>query len=164
MPICLPGTPALSDHNAELSTHNMGLASRLARVGSQLSSVQTQLSQRSVIVRDCSDLPADAPSGVHLLQPGLYRPVPAYCDQETDGGNWTVFQRRADVKPRRDFFLGWEAYKWGFGELDAEFWWGLEHLWLTTSLLDRRYELRIDMEDFPGREAPRRLPGLPDRI
>lgn len=76
--------------------------------------------------------------------------MPVYCDQDTDGGNWTVVQRRADVKPRQDFFLGWQAYKWGFGDLRAEFWWGLEHLWLTTSLLDRRYELRIDMEDFDG--------------
>ena len=140
----------LSAQNAELSAQTVALAGRLDRVGSELNAVRTQLRQPPPVVRDCSDLPADAPSGVHLLQPGLYRLVPAYCDQETDGGNWTVFQRRADVKPRRDFFLGWEAYKWGFGELDAEFWWGLEHLWLTTSLLDRRYELRIDMEDFEG--------------
>ena len=96
--------------------------------------------------RDCSDLEDGAVSGVRLLVPGLRHPVPALCD---DG--WTVLQRRADITPRQDFFLGWQAYKWGFGQLDAEFWWGLEHLWRMTSLLDRRYELRIDLEDFENR-------------
>ncbi|KAF0299771.1 Microfibril-associated glycoprotein 4 [Amphibalanus amphitrite] len=144
---------------ARLGTVHAELESKLDRVQSQidtrLGQVQSQLESRLADVqsspaRDCSDLPAGARSGVHLLRPGLRQPVPALCDQDTDGGGWTVFQRRADIQPRQDFFLGWEAYKWGFGALDGEFWWGLEHLFHTTSLLDRRYELRIDMEDFDG--------------
>ena len=126
------------------------LESRLEQTQAQLESKLEQSQHRQQLARDCSDLPASAESGVHLLQPGLRQPVPAFCDQETDGGGWTVIQRRADIQPRQDFYLGWEAYKWGFGFLDAEFWWGLEHLWRTTSLLDRRYQLRFDMEDFDG--------------
>ena len=103
--------------------------------------------------RDCSELPADAVSGIHLLRPGLDRslpPVPAYCDMDTDGGGWTVIQRRDDIQPRQDFYLSWAAYREGFGELDAEFWWGLEHLWSTTGRRDRRYQLRVTIGDFDG--------------
>ncbi|KAF0302155.1 Techylectin-5B [Amphibalanus amphitrite] len=115
----------------------------VAALGGRLAGLHAQLSGDS-------DLPADAQSGIYVLQPGLGQPVPALCDQDTDGGGWTVFQRRADIQPRQDFFLGWEAYKWGFGALDGEFWWGLENLWLVTAQLDRRYQVRVDLEDFEG--------------
>ncbi|XP_043202029.1 techylectin-5A-like [Amphibalanus amphitrite] len=103
--------------------------------------------------RDCSDLPAGTASGIHVLQPGLDRsvpPTPAFCDLESDGGGWTVVQRRADILPRQEFYLGWQAYREGFGELDGEFWWGLESLWRMTGSRDSRYQLRITMEDFDG--------------
>ncbi|KAF0310245.1 Techylectin-5B [Amphibalanus amphitrite] len=66
-----------------------------------------------------------ATSGIYLLRPGLGAAgeVPAYCDLETDGGRWTVIQRRADIEPREDFYRNWTAYREGFGELDSEFWW-----------------------------------------
>ena len=101
--------------------------------------------------RDCSDLPAGLRSGIYLLRPGLDQsgpPIPAFCDLETDGGGWTVFQRRAVILPRLDFYKGWQQYKNGFGELDMEFWWGLENIFQLTGSKDRRYELRIDMGDF----------------
>lgn len=104
----------------------------------------------SAAPRDCSDLPSGSSSGVYLIAPGLRHQVPVFCDQDTAGGGWTVLQRRADIQPRQDFFLGWEDYKWGFGVLNGEFWWGLENMWLMTALLDRKYELRVDLEDFDG--------------
>ncbi|XP_043245747.1 angiopoietin-related protein 7-like [Amphibalanus amphitrite] len=104
--------------------------------------------------RDCSDIPVDSPSGVYLLLPSgnsKQPPVEAYCDMETVGGNWTVIQRRDDIKPHQDFFLGWGDYKEGFGNVTKEFWWGLEHLFQLTSS-GRRYELRIDLEAFDGNQ------------
>ena len=139
-----------SQLKSELEGVQSDTGARLDNVYSQLEARLVEVSSNRAPPRDCSDLPAGSQSGVHLLQPGLRQPVPSYCDQETDVGGWTVFQRRADIQPRQDFFLGWEDYRQGFGTLDAEFWWGLEHLFHTTSLLDRRYELRIDMEDFDG--------------
>ncbi|KAF0305778.1 Techylectin-5B [Amphibalanus amphitrite] len=76
-------------------------------------------------------------------------PVEAYCDMEFAGGNWTVIQRRDNIEPRQDFYLGWKEYKEGFGNVTQEFWWGLEHLFQLTSS-DRRYELRVDLEAFDG--------------
>ena len=111
--------------------------------------------QEETLPRECSDLPAEATSGVHLIQAGLeplLPPVLAYCDMDTDGGGWTVFQRRDDVRPRQDFNRKWEDYKRGFGELEAEFWWGLDHLWRLTSTRDQEYELRIDLVDFEGKK------------
>ena len=127
---------------------------------SELASGRAELGPALPPPRDCSDLPADSGSGVYLLQPGLGQRVPAFCDQETAGGGWTVFQRRADIRPRQDFFRGWQDYKWGFGQLDEEFWWGLRHLAEMTSLLDRRYQLRIDMEDFDGERRYALLQGF----
>ena len=139
-----------SQLDARLSTQLRDLSDRLDR------SIETVISAsqevRKTTPRDCSDLPEGSPSGVYLLQPGLDGTVrvPGYCDMETDGGNWTVFQRRADVEPREDFFTGWTDYKDGFGELDKEFWWGLDNMRAMTSSRDRQYELRIDLEDFEG--------------
>ena len=101
--------------------------------------------------RDCSDLAAGSPSGVYMILPDQAHdepPVSAVCDMTTDGGGWTVFQRRDQLPPQRDFFLEWAAYRDGFGQLSGEFWWGLRNLWRLTSAPDRRYELRIDMYDF----------------
>ena len=105
---------------------------------------------------DCSDLQADVHSGVFLLWPGpdhAQPPVRAFCDMDSDGGNWTVFQRRGDFQPRQDFFQDWDAYRDGFGDLARDFWWGLDYMWRLTSVPDRQYELRINLEDFDGSQA-----------
>lgn len=54
---------------------------------------------------------------------------------------WMVIQRRIDGSI--DFQRKWEDYKHGFGDLNGEFWLGLERIHkLTTS---RRYELYVHM-------------------
>ncbi|XP_059160763.1 ficolin-1-like [Physella acuta] len=64
------------------------------------------------------------------------------CDTVTDGGGWTIFQRR--VSGVVDFYRNWEEYKHGFGDFDAgEFYLGNEHLYCLTS--NGSYQLRIDM-------------------
>ena len=69
-----------------------------------------------------------------------------YCDMRTDGGGWTVFQRRQDGSV--DFYRGWNDYKSGFGQLTAEFWLGNDKIHrLTTS---RPSSLRVELEDWNG--------------
>ncbi|XP_070173633.1 ficolin-1-B-like [Littorina saxatilis] len=69
-------------------------------------------------------------------------PITVYCDQTTDIGGWIVFQRRQDASV--DFYRNWTEYRNGFGDLEGNFWLGLDALHnLTTS---RRYQLRVDLK------------------
>ena len=69
-----------------------------------------------------------------------------YCDMRTDGGGWTVFQRRQDGSV--DFYRGWNDYKSGFGQLTAEFWLGNDKIHRLTAA--RPNTLRVELEDWNG--------------
>ena len=85
-------------------------------------------------------------SGVYTIQPDSLPPFDVYCDMDTDGGGWTVFQRRQDGS--EDFYRNWVNYTNGFGNLSNEFWLGLEYIHRLTNESDS--ELRIDLEDWSG--------------
>ena len=67
----------------------------------------------------------------------------------TDGGGWTVFQRRQDGSV--DFYRGWNDYKAGFGQLTAEFWLGNDKIHRLTA--SRPSSLRVELEDWNGVKA-----------
>ena len=68
---------------------------------------------------------------------------------ETDGGGWTVFQRRQDGFV--DFYRYWTDYENGFGDLTGEFWLGLSKIHRLTK--EGSNTLRVDMGDFEGNTA-----------
>ena len=83
-------------------------------------------------------------SGEYMITiPYTKQILTVYCDQETDGGGWLVFQRRQDGSI--DFYRDWQAYKAGFGVVNGEFWLGNDHL---HSLTRDKQELRVDLMDF----------------
>ena len=85
-------------------------------------------------------------NGVYTINPDGGKPIPVLCDMTTDGGGWTVFQRRLDGSV--DFYRDWKAYKEGFGSLSGEFWLGNDNLHRLTNAND--VMLRVDLEDFEG--------------
>ncbi|KAJ7992534.1 hypothetical protein DPEC_G00279680 [Dallia pectoralis] len=102
--------------------------------------------------RDCKQVldSGETTSGIYLLRPTTAnRLIQAWCEQTMAQGGWTVIQRRQDGSV--NFFRTWEQYKQGFGNLDGEYWLGLEHLyWLTKQA---HYKLRVAMEDWQGRHV-----------
>ncbi|XP_041134142.1 tenascin-N-like isoform X2 [Polyodon spathula] len=69
------------------------------------------------------------------------QPMKVYCDMTTDGGGWIVIQRRNSGKI--DFFKRWKNYTQGFGDMNEEFWLGLDKMYDLTN--SQQYELRVDL-------------------
>ncbi|KAG8010988.1 Angiopoietin-related protein 2 [Nibea albiflora] len=89
-------------------------------------------------------------SGMYLLKPdNSNRLMQVWCDQRHDPGGWTVILRRQDGSV--NFFRNWETYKQGFGNIDGEYWLGLENIyWLTNQ---GNYKLLVTLEDWTGRKT-----------
>nr|XP_011457213.2 techylectin-5A [Crassostrea gigas] len=98
--------------------------------------------------RDCQDYLWEGYSqnGLYTIYPQKGGRLNVYCDQKTDGGGWTVIQRREDGS--EEFFRNWTDYKYGFGNISREFWLGNHRI--NEIVSQGFYELRIDMSDFAG--------------
>ncbi|KAJ8311510.1 hypothetical protein KUTeg_010865 [Tegillarca granosa] len=98
--------------------------------------------------KDCEELYNNGlrENKVYTIYPDGKTGFDVYCDMKTDGGGWTVFQRR--FNGNTDFYRTWNEYKHGFGKRSQEFWLGNDKIHLLTKL--NSYQLRIDMEDFKG--------------
>ncbi|VDI60368.1 Hypothetical predicted protein [Mytilus galloprovincialis] len=92
--------------------------------------------------KDCSYMTGEKnkPSGVYTIYPDEMNGEKAYCDMATDGGGWTVLQRRIDRTT--SFDRNWKDYKEGFGNKYLNF--------LTSK---DKYELRVDLTDTNNKQT-----------
>ncbi|XP_039223305.1 angiopoietin-related protein 7 [Crotalus tigris] len=116
----------------------------------QLQAVQTVTQTSTDAVYDCSSLYQRnyRSSGIYYLPPDEFLGSPelqVYCDMETDGGGWTVIQRRKIGLI--SFSQSWKQYKEGFGSPQGDFWLGNEHI---HRLSRRPSTLRVELEDWDG--------------
>ena len=95
-------------------------------------------------------------SGVYRIQTkdkgGKKKSYLVYCQMETENGDapWTVFQRRCNGS--ENFARKEGDYKKGFGNLNGEFWLGLDALHEFTKE-DKKVLLLIEMTDWEGNNA-----------
>ncbi|NXE00717.1 FGL2 protein, partial [Chaetorhynchus papuensis] len=102
-----------------------------------------------IMQRDCADhyIAGRRSNGIYMISPDpKNESFEVYCDMQTQGGGWTVLQRRQDGST--SFNRTWNDYKHGFGNLSREFWLGNDKIHLLTR--SQEMQLRIDLEDFNG--------------
>ena len=98
----------------------------------------------NVTIKSCCDLKTFLPSGVYKINKGTFdKDVMAYCDMVTDGGGWMVIQRNKRGSSV-NFNKNWVDYEKGFGDLNTEFWYGLEELHCITQR--GQWEMRVDYQ------------------
>lgn len=74
------------------------------------------------------------------------------CEFDPDGrGTWTVFQRRGQFGNPERYFSDkpWDEYQAGFGDVNGEFWLGLDNIADITS--KGTWQLRVDLNDWDGK-------------
>ncbi|KAF6031752.1 hypothetical protein EB796_009959 [Bugula neritina] len=117
-----------------------------------LERIKTKPSCKPKTCLDLLCLGYNGTSGVYKIYPTEqdHYSFDVFCDQKTDGGGWTVFQRRMDGSV--NFYRNWYNYKLGFGNLNGEFWLGNDKL-VAALQANTNNELRFDLESTTNQQA-----------
>ena len=95
-------------------------------------------------INNCCDLRVFSKcSGVYKLNRKIFSCTDVYCDMNTSNGGWVVIQRNKKDS-LVDFNKNWTDYEEGFGDLNTEFWYGLENIHFLTK--SQKWEMRMDYQ------------------
>jgi len=142
--------------NNYYSAPDKDIKTQLNRIENQLADIQKKIDNLSgnnpkSVKKNCAELYKSGlrKNGVYTIDPDGLGSFDVFCDQKTAGGGWTVFQKRLDGSV--DFNRGWNDYKRGFGNLNGEFWLGLDKINRLTKT--KKSRLRVELEDTKGNTA-----------
>ena len=100
---------------------------------------------QNYLIKTCCDLRIfSSPSGIYTIRKDQFDSSRVYCDMDTSGRGWNVIQRNKKDSPT-SFNRNWAAYEQGFGDLQAEFWYGLKGISCLTQ--KGQWEMRIDVQN-----------------
>ncbi|XP_052865689.1 angiopoietin-related protein 1-like [Anopheles cruzii] len=132
------------EHQLQLSEHPADTNNSLNTMREAILDLQSYMPFRS-----CKEVPQNV-SGVYSIRLDFESsPFKVYCEQTKFGGGWLVIQYEIDRS--LDFNRNWTEYRDGFGDIEQEFWIGLERMYQLTSR--RPYELMIEVETRSGKHA-----------
>ena len=111
---------------------------------SLLTQFKSNCTASKVTIDSCCDLRSFLASGVYKTSKGTFdKAAETYCDMTTDGGGWIVIQRNKKSSTV-SFDREWIDYEKGFGDLNTEFWYGLEEIHCLTQR--GQWEMRLDYQ------------------
>ena len=97
-----------------------------------------------VTIDSCCELRNFLASGVYKTSKGAFdKAAETYCNMVTEGGGWIVIQRNKRGSSV-NFDRPWADYEKGFGDLNTEFWYGLEEIHCLTQR--GHWEMRLDIQ------------------
>ncbi|XP_034481254.1 fibrinogen-like protein 1 [Drosophila innubila] len=109
---------------------------------------EQELNRKLLQTHNCAEAKSSGIKEI-LLPKFSSQPFKVACDAKTQGGGWTIILRRMDGSV--NFNRNWTEYKNGFGDLNGEFFLGLDKIFEITA--ERRQELLVLLEDYQGVNA-----------
>ncbi|XP_062142931.1 angiopoietin-related protein 3-like isoform X2 [Drosophila sulfurigaster albostrigata] len=100
-------------------------------------SKNADISESTTISKSLPSSCVNMTAGIQEIQIGNAKPFKAMCD----GDGWMIIQRR--INGTEDFNRTWKEYEDGFGDLNEEFWFGLEKIHLATNSTRQRLNMTI---------------------
>ena len=122
------------------------LTSKISSLELQIAKLQNCAKTRKTnIYRSCIELfnCGFIKSGKYEIKPFLNVTKTVYCDQDTEGGGWTVFLQNAYGSIT--FNKKWNYYKDGFGTLEKDFWLGNEFMYNATKLYNSHVSKTVEL-------------------
>ena len=110
----------------------------------QYNNVSARCTLPTLAINNCCDLKYfSAPSGKFKLKKTPFSCIDVYCNMTSNGGGWIVIQRNKHGSVV-SFKKKWSDYEEGFGDLDTEFWHGLQNIHVLTRI--GQWEMRVDYQ------------------
>src|SRR5699024_10215447 len=103
------------------------------RVPTTTEPITTEITTKFAFAKNCKQLleMGYTASGVYTIKVNTARnQFKVWCDMETKNGGWLYVLNRFNGVA--DFFMSWNQYQSGFGNISGEFWLGLDYLYELT--------------------------------